>query len=182
MTAQEAPRHVVRSQGTGQQIAKQGGLVPRWASFAAGLVALLFGVPLWITGAWYTLIGWVALLNMGARMLRFRGQIDLPAGGAALVGLIAIGVMYSIVEVHLFPVRRQGKQVVTLPALMWLIYLLIIGTDLATTGLGVLNPTPETPPLLMYLAASVQVAAIGTVVLTFLPEGLILGGLKLLRG
>jgi hypothetical protein len=182
MTAQEAPRHVVHSQGTGQQTAKQSDLVPRWASFAAGLVALLFGVPLWITGAWYTLVGWVALLNMGARMLRFSGQIGLPAGAAALAGLIAIGMMYSIVEVHLFPIRRQGKQVTALPAIMWLIYLLIIGTDLATTALGVLNPTPETPPLLTYLAVSLQAAAIGTVVLTFLPEGLILGGLKLLRG
>lgn len=140
---------------------------PLWP---AGVAALLFGLPLWLIGAFYTLQGWVFGLNLVAAAVHLPAVVPMPRGWWVLL-FVPLGLLYSWVEVHR-PSRAD--------ALWLMVYLLIILSDLATTYLSVIAADATT--LSRWAAATLWAAFAWTAVLTFAPEWLIMGGLKLIWG
>jgi hypothetical protein len=149
--------------------------------YAVGLAAFAFGGPLWFVGARYTLDGWVYALNWLAAFIQIPGRLPVATGWASVVIFVALGLIYSRVEVHYFPLRRRDDRIIAAPWQLWVVYFLLIGTDLLTTALGVLFPSPTAHPAALAMAGNMVIAPIATVILTFLPEQLILFGLKMFR-
>lgn len=153
----------------GKVVARRG-LNPLWP---AGVVCFLFGVPLWVVGAFYTLQGWAIGINLVAGVIHLPIRAPMPAGWWSLL-MIPMGLLYSFVEVKLAPRARAD---IGLWLLLAMIYALIIATDLGTTYLSVIDPNAGA---LTHRAASVWwIAAIWTTVLTFLPEWFMIGGSRL---
>jgi hypothetical protein len=145
---------------------------------ASGTALIAFGVLLWLAGAKYTLVGWVYGLNW------FLLWMGLPALIPAIVGwwmLLAIpmGLVYSFVELRRpwnYTNNDWAKVV-----LVWLIWLIIVGTDAGSTYLGVRQPPPDAWLVTRQVAASTYLSGGWSTLLTFVPEWFIIGGLALLR-
>lgn len=154
-------RPIVRSGG--------GGMWP------LAIVLLVFGALGWMAGGKYTVEGWVVALNMFARWLGMTEQIAVPRGWWLVGAVLISGLVYSRVE--LLAWRKNAQR---MPQ-FWIGWVLIVLTDLGSTLLGVLNPAPDAPPVFLQLAAMLPLAILWSVILTAVPEYLILGGYKLLR-
>jgi hypothetical protein len=63
----------------------------------------------------------------------------------------------------------------------WIAWLLIIATDVGSTYLGVVNPSPTSAPVLLQLALLPWLALVWAIILTVLPEYLILSGIRLFK-
>lgn len=141
-------------------------LAPLWP---AGIAAILFGVPLWLVGAFYTLQGWVMGLNLVTAAIHLPAHIPLPTGWWVLL-FIPLGLLYSWVEIHR-PTRASAAWVVA--------YLLVILSDLATTYLSVTAADATT--ISRWAAATIWASFIWAAILTFAPEWLMIGGVRLIR-
>lgn len=141
----------------------------RSALWPVGVAALLFGGPLWLIGASYSLIGWILGLNLVSAAARLPFVLPQPRGWWILL-FIPLGLLYSYVEVH-HPSRTSVLRI--------LVFVLIILSDLVTTYLSVTAADATT--VSRWAAQTFWAAGIWTAILTFLPEYLILGGMKLMR-
>lgn len=145
--------------------------------WAIGVALLIFGGIGWLTGARYTLVGWVAGLNIFFSWLGLPVTIPVPAGWWMLT-MIPIAVIYSRVEMQVWKAHRRRGQSLALFIMGWL---LIVATDVGTTYLGVRSPNPDAWPITQTIAASAGLAFAWAAILTFVSDWLILGGIKLLR-
>jgi len=144
---------------------------------AAGIALIVFGALLWLAGARYTLTGWVYGLNWFAAWLGLPAQIPPPVGMAVLFA-VPIGLVYSLVELYR-PWKARGDW--TAAALIWVIWVIIVFTDGGSTFLGVKQVAPDAWLITRQVAASDYLAGGWSLVLTFIPEWLMIGGIKLLR-
>lgn len=151
-----------------------------WRLFAC-VLSLLFGIPLWLVGARYTFDGWLTGVNFMASWLRTPWRVP-PMDWKVYLGLvIALGLAYSFVEVALYSTSKARK-LGRVPTVLWILWLLVLLTDIGSTFLGVIVPEAGATPLALWAARSWFVTGLWSAVLTFIPEWLILGGGKLLRG
>lgn len=151
------------------------------ALWPAGLLMLAFGAPLWLWGAKYSLDGWIIGLNMLLEnILHVAARIPQPSGWWMLI-IIPLGILYSFVEVKVRP--RWGASWQVLIAMI-VLFLLAHGTDLGSTFAGVTAaPAPNAWPLTRWVATNFYAASVWAVILTYLPEVLILVGMSfIVRG
>lgn len=168
--------HTVRSEPltNGKPVARPQGK-PQMGLYALAVVLFVFGLLGWIAGGKYTVEGWVIALNMFARWIGVEQQLTVPRGWWLVGAVLVCGVVYSRVEVLALRNTVQRMPV------FWVGWLLMVITDIGSTLLGVLNPAPNAAPILIQLAGIVPLAIAWAIVLTFVPEWLILSGVRLFR-
>lgn len=146
------------------------------AETAALAIALLFFGGLgWIAGGKFTVEGWTDWFNRIGHWIGVEGALTVPRGWV-LVALIALsGVAYSLVEIAFrsTTARRQP--------LFWVAWLPIVATDVGSTYFGVRAAGSADPLILQQVAAAWPLAILVALVLTFLPEWMMIGAWKLLR-
>lgn len=145
--------------------------------WAIGATLIVFGMIGWLTGARYTLFGWVIGLNLFFDWLGLPIVVPAPVGWWIL-SMIPIAVVYSRVEMQVWKAHKRRGQALALFAVGWL---LIVITDVGSTYLGVRAPAPDAWPITLTIAASAGLAFVWAAVLTFISDWLILGGVKLLK-
>jgi hypothetical protein len=142
-----------------------------WAIAAA---LFIFGAIGWLMGARYTLEGWIVGLNIFVSWLGLPLTVPRVAGWFVLL-CVPAGFIYSRVEVAAWQARYRKV------AHFWVAWLLIVASDVGSTFLGVRYPPESAAPLALQVAAVPGIAFAWSVVLTFLPEWLMMGAVKLLR-
>jgi hypothetical protein len=178
---------------------------------AAAAICFLFGVPMWVAGAKFTVDGWIIVLNRLMSWIGAPWAIGVIPFGLYL-GLMGIaGFIYSKVELawpfryaHLSQLSRFPKsdgwthvklgetRVFVLQGPLFLsVWAVVLLTDIGTTFIGVSSfsgnlTTYDTLDVawtsFMYsVAASTGQAIAFSAFLTFTPEWLIIGGKKLLQ-
>lgn len=146
-----------------------------------GVAALLFGVPLWVVGAHYTLDGWTLMVNVVLELVRSGIVLPLATGVWALL-LVPIGVVYSIGERVFLPLRKAKGRWLFLGWGVLLVWLLVNGTDLGSTYLGIATPGPSAWPITKWMAANLWAKLTWMLVVTYVPEVLLTLGWRWARG
>jgi hypothetical protein len=147
---------------------------------AFGVMACAFGLPLWFVGARYSRDGWIWGVNLFSEWMGWPMRAQVPVYPKDVFLLLVIGVLYSLIERAWFFYRRvRGR--FTLLLLFVAIYVLVNATDVGSTLLGVLTPADDAWPITHWLAATLPAAGAWSLVLTYLPEVLIIGGIRLIR-
>lgn len=146
---------------------------------AAGLLALVFGLAFWAVGGKYTLDGWIVGLNVLLGFLQVPARIPRAVEWWVLL-FIPLALAYSWVEVMARPGRptSRGWRRWLVAFLLWLI---VIATDVGSTFIGVQNPGIRPWLVSTWLAETDIAGGLWSIVLTFFPEALILYGIKQLR-
>jgi hypothetical protein len=144
-------------------------------NIALAAALLFFGGLAWVAGGKFTVEGWADWLSRIGAWLGVEGALEAPRGWV-LIGLtLAVGLVYSFVELR---VRSSAARH---SPLFWLAWLPLVATDVGSTYVG-LRATPDTAPLIIQqIAASWVLSALVTAVLTFTPEYMVIGALRLLR-
>lgn len=165
----------VRSEplANGKPIARKG--KTRGGLSALAIVLFVFGALGWLAGGKYTVEGWVVALNMFGRWIGLAAQLDVPRGVPLIVAVLLSGVVYSRVE--LLALRNTVQR---MPS-FWIAWLLIFLTDVGSTFFGIISPAPDAAPILRQLAIMPYFAFLWALVLTLLPEYLILSSIRLLK-
>ena len=151
-------------------------IAPSMDAPAAAIMMLAFGLPLWAIGAKYSLDGWTIALNIAATVLELPTRLPEPSGWWNLL-FLPLGIAYSLVETRarLPKAARAGT---------WIAVALAIGlthlTDAGSTYLAVASPGADAWPLAIWVAQQVWPAALWAGFLTYVPEILIITGLRLL--
>ncbi|MDW8146760.1 MAG: hypothetical protein RMJ48_10785 [Roseiflexaceae bacterium] len=142
----------------------------------AGILMLLFGLPLWALGAKYTLDGIVIGINTLATFLELPARVPAPTGWRNLL-LIPVGLLFSYVESGVRLNFRSGPT-----HFFTLLVLLILthGIDIYTTYLGISSLAAQPSSIGRLLNLFWWSPYIAAIVLTYLPELLIRGGWSLL--
>jgi hypothetical protein len=140
-----------------------------------GLAAFLFGLPLWIVGAHYTLDGWTLIINIVTDLVRLGHTLPLASGIWAAL-LIPVGIVYSIGERRYVPWRKVSGRWTYLGGGILLVWLLVNGSDLVSTYMGIATPPPNAWPITIWMATTLWAKLGWIVVVTYLPETLLLLG------
>lgn len=174
--SQDVPPHPVRSEplSDGKPIAR----APRSAGIRmGGAVLIVVGALLWLAGCRYTLMGWHTGVNWFLAWMGLSEQLP-PIIGRGVFLALPIGLMYSLVELRRpWTYRAKERDAV---ALYWIVWGLIVVSDVGSTFLGVRTPGADASMLALQVAASAPVASAWALILTFTPEWFIVGGTKLL--
>lgn len=167
----------------------------RGKSIPVALFALALALPAWLEGARTTREGWIQAINWG--LARLHIQASIPASekwhwGVALGILIALGYGYSRVEINHAPIRpprnwrkeffRWSAWHVEPAWQLWLVWFVLIVSDVGTMYLGARQPQPGDAAIFHQIAASGQIAASYAILMTFIPDQLFRYGWRMLRG
>ncbi len=170
------PPSTVRSEPlvNGKPIEKQPLIARSGSGWAIGVALMVFGLLGWIAGAKYTLDGWIVALNF------FLSWLGLPVilpnvTGWFVLGCAVIGLVYSRVEMAIW--QQRNRRIVV----FWVAWFLVVATDVGSTFLGVRYPPPGAGALALQVAAVPVVSFAWSVILTFIPEWLMMGGIKLFK-
>lgn len=160
-----------------------------------GLFAFLFGVPAWLEGARTTRDGWVFGLNWVIARAGLPFQIPIASTWtwwAAISVMVALGWAYSRVELRWVPFRlpknlradffKPSAWYINRSATVWLVWTLVLFTDVVTMFLGARQAGKNDPILLQQIAASVTIAWVYAIMVTFIPDRLIRFGWRSIRG
>ena len=146
---------------------------------AAGLVALSGGAVFWLTGARYTTLGGRRALMLLADVFGVALNLPLPVGWALLGLTVLVGALVSLTEFGARPRRSFFSASLVSGLVLLLIWLLVIAADIASTYIGVTALTgADSWPLTRWLASTVWAAGTWSAFLTFVPELLIIGGIR----
>lgn len=146
------------------------------SDWALGLTLLAFGGLAWLGSAKYTLIGWIVGLNTTLAWLGLPLRVPEVAGWFVLLA-VPLGVVYSRVETRVW---RGGGGLMRSP-LFWLGWVVIVATDVGSTYLGVRTPPADAWPITMQIASSQGVAFVLSLLLTFIPEWMLIGAKLFLK-
>jgi hypothetical protein len=149
--------------------------VPASARAALALVLFVFGGIAWIAGGKYTIEGWAIVLNMFTRWIGLGTVLAVPRGLPLLGAIVGVGLVYSLVELLVW--RASARRM----AVFWVGWVPIVASDIWSTLVGVLAVSPSDPLLLRQVAALLPLAILWSLVLTFVPEWMIVGAWRLLR-
>lgn len=149
---------------------------PRGGAPLAGALMLAFGVPMWILGAKYSLDGWVLGLNILADALTLPARLPLASGWWALLAA-PLGLAYSYVEVWVRPKRGRAQHVAAVVILMALTH----ATDVGSTFLAAVTVPGDAWMLARWAAAELWPAGLWALALTYIPELLIITGVRQFR-
>lgn len=156
---------------------KRGRTTRSSGEWALGIVLIVFGAFGWLVSAKYTLFGWVIGVNYALTWLGLPLHVPVPVGWFVLL-MVPLGIIYSRVETRIW--HRRSSALMRTP-LFWLGWLIIVGTDVYSTWLGVRIVSPESWTFAQQIAANVWAALFWAAFLTFVPEWAILGGVKFIR-
>lgn len=149
-------------------------ITARSGNVLTGILMLAFGIPMWILGAKYSLDGWVLGLNILADTLTL--PVDIPRATGWWVSIaVVLGAAYSYVEVAVRPKRTMAF---TLLLAVILLMFLSHATDVGSTFLAAVSPEPNAWQIARWAADTVWPAALWSLALTYLPEILIIAGIK----
>src|SRR5262249_28311608 len=114
----------------------------------------------------------------------FLAWLGLPAGiptptGYYMLLMIPLGLLYSLVEIKR-PWKYRSKRADKV-ALYWVIWAALALSDIGSTFAGVSKPAQDAWTIAKQVAALWPLAVAWAAVLTFVPEWLITGAVKLLR-
>lgn len=150
---------------------------------AAGLVALALGAPLWLIGARFTILGAPKVIAAIFGLFRIAVALALPSGWPLLGLTIIVGALISLVEFGCRPRRRFFAESLLIGLILFAIWLAVNAGDIASTFVGVTTPQPDSWPITRWIATTVWVAGAWTLILTYVPELLIIAGVRwLIRG
>jgi len=135
----------------------------------------IVGIILWWLGASASLDGWIIGLNIASEVMRVSAHVGDVPGLARLPLITAIGLVYSLNELYLRPIR--GYLIPTV-----LLIILTHATDVGSTYLFVATLRPGAWPIQVWAAANIWPAALYSIGLTYLPETLLLTAYGILRG
>lgn len=147
-----------------------------------GLIVLFLGIILWVPAARWTIDGWIAWINGMAGWLGIVEPLPRLTGWPLLIGAAVVGGLYSLVEIYWQPVQRKSGKLIYAEPLIWVVWFMITASDVYTTYLGFLLPPETAGQLWQESAQNANVAALVSILLTFIPNWMILRGLKRLRG
>lgn len=149
-------------------------------AWAVGIALLAFGIPGWLAGGKYTVNGWIEWGNWFLTWLEVNARIPALAGYWLLL-ILPAAYVYSEIEVRHRPAWRSSGRWHFSPPLVWAIWLLVVGTDVASTYTGVRVPAADAFLITRQVATDPLFAFAWSSLLTFAPEWLILGGIRFLR-
>lgn len=148
-------------------------------SIPLGLLAIAFGAVGWVLGAHYSVDGWVLALNLIGDTISVGGRVPDPTGVLRIALIVSLGLVYSIAEVKGRPITNVRWQVWAVSALgVALVHI----TDGGSTFLALMNPAANAWPISRWLAAQPFAAAVWALLLTYLPEALMILGYTLITG
>lgn len=164
------------------------------SSRLAGLVALVLALPLWMEGARTTRDGWIVAINW--IISRNGGRLALPPTAAwrwplPVLVAVVLGLLYSRIELQppLRPPRgwradfwRLGRWRVERRWQIWLVWLALVVSDIATMYVGARSPELGAAIFFRQIAASAAWSATYAIIITFLPEQLARFGARALKG
>ena len=176
----ERPRHA-----PGVRVEPLRSAAPRTTtSRLIGVFALLIGIPLWFEAARFTRDGWILGLNWFAARLSIPLRVPVLDWRIALLLALLLGVAYSRIESQppIRPPKDWRKNVFRLDLWtvnrtwqVWIVWLFLIVTDIATTYVGARarGGDPNELQILRDLATAGAALATYAILLTFAPDGLI---------
>jgi len=146
--------------------------------YAVGVMAVIPGVTLWLGDARYTTQGWATSINVISAWFGQPVNVVLPTDPWWFFGvLIAVGLLYSLVEFGSHPMRHHRRYRLTWGAA----FAFAVATDLLSTIIDVVYPTNATP-FEAWLSDHLLIAIAWAALIAFLPEALLMGGWRVLRG
>lgn len=141
-----------------------------------GIVGILLGVALWLISARYTLAGWVEGLNVALAMAQLPARIPQPSGWWWLLS-VPLGIIYSLIELQLRPGPPSAPRALPIWFVAVLLIVFVHATDVGSTFLGFLAPSPDRWAMHRWAATDgLWALVLWAVVLTYLPERCILWG------
>jgi hypothetical protein len=149
-----------------------------------GVGALAIGIPLWLEGARTTRDGWVLFVNWVLDRLGMPYAIPsstLWPWWLAIGMLALLGYAYSHIEVNQTPISVRPWRV-TRVWQVWVVWVVFIISDVGTMYLGARSPRESDPAILHQIAGVALVAAGYAILITFVPERLVMFGWRKLRG
>lgn len=150
---------------------------PKHSTALAGVLMLAFGVPLWILGAKYSLDGWAIGLNILGDALTLPARLPMARDWWALL-CVPLGLCYSYVEIW---VRPRRSMAFTAGLAIVVLMLLTHITDVGSTYLAITTPSATAWALHAWAAREAWPAALWALFLTYTPEVLILGGVRMFK-
>jgi len=86
--------------------------------------------------------------------------------------------VYSRVETRIW--HQRAGSLMRAP-LFWIGWVIIVGTDVGSTYLGVRTPPADAWPITLQIASSAGVSFVVSLVLTFIPEWMLIGAVRFLK-
>lgn len=161
---------------------------------ALGLFALALAAPLWLEGARTTRDGAIIFVNWCLARLRIPLAVQPASAWAwyiALGLLIGLGLLYSRIELQA-PIRpprnlrrdfaRWGLWHIERSWIVWLLWFVLVVSDVGTMYLGARAPEPGAAPIFLQIATTPLLAAIYAIIITFLPERIFVFGWRSVKG
>lgn len=155
---------------------------PRSRSRIVGFFALLIGVPFWLEAARFTRDGWIVFVDWLCARFGVPWQVPPLDWRVGIVLLILFGIGYSYVEIVKLPVRLPAdwrkdflsfdKWRIEQRWEAWVVWLVLIVSDVATTYVGARRPDPSGLAIMRDIAASSGALALYAILLTFIPDRL----------
>jgi hypothetical protein len=145
-----------------------------------GLVLVVFGVLWWLPAARTTVDGWVVILNVIMDFFGIAATVPYATGWLLLILAVVIGGIYSTVEARNLPIQRRNTVILFAPLMVWIGWLFLSTTDVASTFIGIMTPPIGAWAIHVQLASNPAAAAVLAVLSTFAPDWVIIFGVKML--
>jgi hypothetical protein len=165
---------------------------PSGSSRIVGLFALLFGIPLWLEAARFTRDGWILFIDWLCARFNIPWQVPSLDWRVAIALIAILGFGYSYVEMVKQPIRMPRnwrKDGLSFGAWRferrweaWIVWIVLIASDIGTTYAGAKNPDPSGLALMRDVIASGGMLAAYAIILTFIPDRLVRFGWRSLKG
>jgi hypothetical protein len=162
------------------------------SSRIVGLFALLFGVPLWLEAARFTRDGWILFIDWLCLRFNIPWQVPSLDWRVALALIAILGFGYSYVEMVKQPIRlprNWRKDMLDFSKWRferrweaWIVWIVLIASDVATTYAGAQRPDPSGLAILRDIAASGGALVLYAIILTFIPDRIARFGLRSIKG
>lgn len=143
-----------------------------------GIFSIVVGGVLWLIGARYTVMGLPTVIEALFGRFNIALRPELPTGWPLLYLTIAIGAIISAAEFGCYPRRRFFDHAIGAGVALFLIWLTANAADLSSTYTGVTEITPAMNANDTWVATHQWAAAIWTLFLTYVPELVIIGGVR----
>lgn len=151
-------------------------------SKAIGVAAIAFGLLLWVPGSRYALDGWTLAVNVVLNDVASLGILVPYATGLWGLLFIAVGLVYSIAEQKVVPFQlvivanEARRRIHFLGWPLLFAWCAVHLTDVGATWIGVAYVEDSSWPIAQWMATQLWASVLWSIVLTYLPEVLIMAG------
>lgn len=156
--------------------------LPSWARGvewrALGALTMLIGLALWLIGARATVRGAPRVLDVVLGLFGIHVDIVLPTSWPLLGLTIVVGTVVSLIEFGTYPRRRFLNRSVLLSLVLAAIWAAANAGDWASTFVDVSTVDAASSEIARWVAQTMWARIGWTTVLTWLPEVLMLAGIR----